>query len=59
MNPEMTSERPVWHVGLGFVVASLLFGALVLIVECSTPPPAIDADRACYDRSRHGDTDEY
>ena len=46
MNPELTNERPVWHVGLGFVVASLLFAALVLVFKLSAPPPAIDADRA-------------
>jgi hypothetical protein len=51
MNPEMTHERPVWHIGLGFVVASFLFAALVLILKCSAPPPAIDADRAA-ERSR-------
>jgi hypothetical protein len=46
MNPELTHERPVWHVGLGFVVASLLFAALMLVLKSSTPEPAIDADRA-------------
>lgn len=46
MNSKITNERPVWHVGLGFMVASLLFAALVLILKCSTPAPAIDADRA-------------
>jgi hypothetical protein len=51
MNPEMTRERPVWHIGLGFVVASFLFAALVLVLKCSAPPPAIDADRAA-ERSR-------
>jgi hypothetical protein len=51
MNPEMTHERPVWHIGLGFVVASFLFAALVFILKCSTSPPAIDADRAA-ERSR-------
>ena len=52
MNPEMTSERPVWHVGLGFVVASLLFAALVLLLKCATPAPAIDANRAA-ERARN------
>lgn len=51
MNSEMTRERPVWHIGLGFVVASFLFAALVLILKCSTSPPAIDAERAA-ERSR-------
>jgi hypothetical protein len=46
MNPEMTHERPVWHVGLGFVAASFLFAILVLAVKLSTPAPAIDAERA-------------
>jgi hypothetical protein len=46
MNPEMTSKKPVWHVGLGFVVAGFLFAALVWLLKYSTPPPAIDADRA-------------
>jgi hypothetical protein len=45
-HPETISERPVWHVGLGFVIASLLFAALVLWLKCATPVPAIDADRA-------------
>jgi hypothetical protein len=45
-HPETTGERPVWHVGLGFLVASLLFAALVLWLKCATPVPAIDADRA-------------
>ncbi|HLX94736.1 MAG TPA: hypothetical protein VKU37_03240 [Verrucomicrobiae bacterium] len=45
-NPETTGERPVWHVGLGFLVASLLFAALVLWLKCANPVPAIDADRA-------------
>jgi len=51
LNPEMTNERPVWHVGLGFLLVSLLFAVLVLILKCSAPPPAIDADRAA-ERSR-------
>ena len=45
-HPETTGERPVWHVGLGFLVASLLFAALVLWLKFATPVPAIDADRA-------------
>jgi hypothetical protein len=51
MNPELTNERPVWHVGLGFVVASFLFAVLVLALKFSMPTPAIDADRAA-ERSR-------
>ena len=46
MNPELTNERPVWHVGLGFLVASFLFAVLVLVVRHSVCVPAIDADRA-------------
>ena len=46
MNPENTNARPVWHVGLGFLLASFLFAALVLWLKCTTPVPAIDADRA-------------
>lgn len=46
MNPETTNARPVWHVGLGFLVASFLFAAFVLWVKHITPVPAIDADRA-------------
>jgi hypothetical protein len=46
MNPEMNNERPVWHVGLGFVAASFVFAVLVLVLKFSTPAPAIDADRA-------------
>jgi hypothetical protein len=46
MNPETTNGRPVWHVGLGFLIASLLFAGLVLWVKQSAPVPAIDADQA-------------
>jgi hypothetical protein len=46
MNPEATNARPVWHVGLGFLVASFLFAAFVLWVKHAAPVPAIDADRA-------------
>jgi hypothetical protein len=46
MNPELTNERPVWHVGLGFVLASFLFAMLVMAVKLSTPTPAIDENRA-------------
>jgi hypothetical protein len=46
MNPETTNARPVWHVGLGFLVASFLFAVLVLWLKFATPVPAIDADRA-------------
>ena len=51
MNPDMTHERPVWHVGFGFVAASFLFAALVLALKFSISPAAIDADRAV-ERSR-------
>jgi len=46
MNPDLMNDRPVWPVGLGFLVASLLFATLVLVVKLSVRPPAIDADRA-------------
>jgi hypothetical protein len=46
MNPETNSPRAVWHVGLGFLIASFLFAVLVLAVKHSVPVPAIDADRA-------------
>jgi hypothetical protein len=46
MNPETASPRPVWHIGLGFVIASFLFAALVLWVKAAVSVPAIDADRA-------------
>jgi hypothetical protein len=46
VNPEAANERPVWHVGLGFLVASFLFAAFVLWLKHVTPVPAIDADRA-------------
>jgi hypothetical protein len=46
MNPETTNARPVWHVGLGFLVASFLFAIFVLWLMHATPVPAIDADRA-------------
>ncbi len=42
----MNDERPVWHIGIIFVVGCLLCVALVAIVKFSTPVPAIDADRA-------------
>jgi len=46
MNREMTNERPVWHVGLGFVLASSLFAILVLAVKFFSPTPVIDAESA-------------
>ena len=45
MNPE-TTEKPVWHFGVFFVVACFLLGALVVMVKMPFPGPAIDADRA-------------
>jgi hypothetical protein len=41
-----TNEKPVWHFGINFVVASLLFVAFVVMVKFSVSVPAIDADRA-------------
>ena len=45
MSPE-TVEKPVWHYGIIFVVACLLFVALVFVVKLAVPVPPIDADRA-------------
>ena len=45
MNPE-TTEKPVWHFGINFVVACFLFAALVVVVKLSVSVPAINADRA-------------
>jgi hypothetical protein len=46
MNSDATIEKPVWHIGIIFAVACLLFAALVALVKFSVPVPAIDADRA-------------
>lgn len=46
MSLQAANERPVWHVGLGFLVAGFLFAILVLAVRHSVCAPAIDADRA-------------
>jgi hypothetical protein len=48
MNPEIknNSGQPVWHIGVIFVVSSLLFAALAAVVKFSAPAPSIDADRA-------------
>jgi hypothetical protein len=45
MNPE-TDNKIVWHFGINFVVACLLFVALVTIVKFSVSVPAVNADRA-------------
>jgi hypothetical protein len=45
MNPE-TTEKPVWHFGVIFIGACLLFVVLVVVVKLAVPVPAIDADRA-------------
>ena len=45
MNPE-TTDKPVWHFGINFVVACLLFVALGVMVKLSVSVPPIDADRA-------------
>jgi len=45
VNPE-TTEKPVWHFGIIFVGACLLFVALVVVVKLAVPVPAINADRA-------------
>jgi hypothetical protein len=45
MNPE-TTEKPVWHFGVIFIGACLLFVVLVVVMKLAVPVPAIDADRA-------------
>jgi len=50
MNPE-TDNKIVWHYGVNFLVASVLFVALVAIVKFSITVPAINADRAA-DRAK-------
>ena len=42
----MNNERTVWHIGVGFCIACLLFAGLVVKVKWSTPVPAINAERA-------------
>jgi hypothetical protein len=42
----MNNERTVWPVGIAFLIACLLFAAIVVTVKYSVPVPAIDADRA-------------
>jgi hypothetical protein len=42
----MNRERSVWPIGVGFLIACLLFSATVVMVKWSVPVPAIDADRA-------------
>jgi hypothetical protein len=46
MNLEINNEKTVWHFGINFVIACLLFVALVVVVKLSVSVPAIDADRA-------------
>jgi hypothetical protein len=46
MSAETNNDKIVWHYGINFVVAALLFAGLVAIVKFSTAVPAIDADRA-------------
>ena len=50
MNPE-TTDKPVWHFGIIFVVACLLFVALVVVVKLSVSVPAIDDIRATETKS--------
>jgi hypothetical protein len=45
MNSE-TDNKIVWHYGVNFVVACLLFVALVAVVRFSVSVPAVNADRA-------------
>ncbi len=46
MNPEINNEKIVWHYGINFVAACLLFVALVVGVKLLVPVPPINADRA-------------
>lgn len=46
MNPQLTSNRPVWHIGLGFLIGSFLFAGFVFWLKSAMPVPAIDAGRA-------------
>lgn len=45
MKPGTASNRIVWHVGLGFLLACLLFAVAALVVKNSVAVPAIDANR--------------
>jgi hypothetical protein len=45
MNPE-TADKPVWHFGINFILASLLFIALGVMVKLSVSVPPINTDRA-------------
>jgi hypothetical protein len=45
MKPE-TDNKIVWHFGIIFVVACLLFVGLAVVVKLSVSVPAINADRA-------------
>jgi hypothetical protein len=45
MNPD-PNEKIVWHFGINFVVACLLFVALVVVAKLFVSVSAIDADRA-------------
>ena len=42
----MNNERAVWPIGVAFLIACLLFAAIVAKMEWSVPVPDIDADRA-------------
>jgi len=43
--PKNNAEQPVWHIGVIFAAACLLFAVLAVIVKFSVATPAIDADR--------------
>jgi hypothetical protein len=43
---DQNNEKIVWHFGINFVVACLLFVALAAVVKFSISVPPIDADRA-------------
>ena len=55
MNPG-TTDKPVWHFGINFVVASLLFVAFVVMVRLSVSVPPINADRAALRSKALADT---
>ena len=46
MTPETNIDRPVWHIGLVFLIACFLFAGLVFWVRHVNSFPAINADQA-------------
>jgi hypothetical protein len=45
MKPDPT-EKIVWHYGINFIAACLVFVALVVLMKLAVHAPAINADRA-------------